>query len=102
MAIKKRIFKTKPLAKVTFEIDKEVAEKIETASVVGDFNNWDPTSHVMMRKKGKSLSITVELEKGKEYQFRYLLDGRTWVNEPNSDKLVKTHFGDSENCVLIL
>ncbi|MHB1686737.1 MAG: early set domain-containing protein [Ignavibacteriaceae bacterium] len=47
-------------------------------------------------------SVSVELEANKEYQFRYLANGQVWLNESESDKHVLTHFGDSENSVIIV
>ena len=49
-----------------------------------------------------SSSIELVLETGKEYQFRYLCDGQTWLNEPEADKQNITHYGDSKNSVIIV
>ena len=38
MSVKKQFIKTKPVCKVTFTID---AKDATSASVVGDFNNWN-------------------------------------------------------------
>ncbi|MBI9071758.1 MAG: isoamylase early set domain-containing protein [Melioribacteraceae bacterium] len=103
MAIKKQFLKTKDICKVTFKIPMEIGKEFETASVVGDFNNWDHNVHIMKKlKKDGSFSIVITLEKGKEYQFRYLLDGEHWANDNEADKHYTTHFGDSENSVLEL
>ena len=48
------------------------------------------------------LNLTVNLEKGHEDQFRYLLDGQTWENDDGADKYVRTPFGDSDNSVVIV
>ncbi len=103
MSIKKQYFKTKDVCKVTFRIPKEIGNDFKKASLVGDFNNWDHSAHKMKKlKKDGSFSIIVELEKGREYQFRYLLNGEQWTNEADADKHVTTPFGDSENSVLNL
>jgi hypothetical protein len=44
----------------------------------------------------------LELEPGREYQFRYLLDKKIWENESDADKSVPTPYGDSENSVIII
>jgi hypothetical protein len=41
------------------------------------------------------------LEPGHDYQFRYLVDGETWLNDPAADKYVPNPFG-SENSVVIV
>jgi 1,4-alpha-glucan branching enzyme len=38
MSVKKQFVKTKPVCKVTFSVE---AKEAVTASVVGDFNNWN-------------------------------------------------------------
>jgi 1,4-alpha-glucan branching enzyme len=101
VSIKKQYFKTKDICKVTFKIPKEIGKDFKSASLVGDFNNWDHSAHKMKKlKKDGSFSTIVELDNSKEYQFRYLLDGKHWTNESDADKHVTTHFGDSENSVL--
>ena len=103
MSIQKKILKSKPVCKVTFRIPPEIGENYKTASVVGDFNSWNHKKHRMTKlKKDGSFSIILDLETGKEYQFRYLLDGKEWSNDSQADKHVTTHFGDSENSVLVL
>ena len=102
MSIKKQFLKTKPLCKVTFRVPKKVANGAESVAVVGDFNNWQPGSHPMTHLKAGGFSTTIELEKGKEYQFRYLFDGEKWENEAEADKLAPTPFADAQNSVIVL
>ena len=52
-------------------------------------------------KEGK-FSTTVDLESGKEYQFRYLIDETRWVNDSEADKFVPTIYGDSDNSVVVV
>jgi hypothetical protein len=42
----------------------------------------------------------MSFEKGKEYEFRYLINSSIWSNEENADKQVPTPYG-SENSVLV-
>ncbi len=102
MSIKKQYFKTKDVVKVTFKIPKEVGKNYKNASLVGDFNNWNHKKNKLKKLKDGSFSLIEEFEKGKEYQFRYLLDGKDWSNDEDADKNVTTHFGDSKNSVLVL
>ena len=53
-------------------------------------------------KKDGSFSLTVDLETGKDYQFKYLLDGNYWMNENDADRQATTHYGDSQNSILSL
>ena len=74
----------------------------ETAKVVGEFNNWSSTANPMKRLKSGAFTATLDLEKGKAYQFRYLLDKNKWENENEADKFVPSPYGDSENSVIIV
>ena len=102
MSIKKQYLKTKPVCKVTFRISEEVGKSAATAHVVGEFNNWNFSSTPMKKLKKGAFTATLNLEKGREYQFRYLLDNGTWQNDGGADKFVPTPFGDSENSVIAL
>ena len=103
MAIKKKYSKDKKVCRITFIISKEMCEDFNVISVVGDFNNWDPNKHKLsQRNSNGSASIELVLKTGKEYQFRYLCDRQIWLNEPEADKQIITHYGDSENSVLII
>ena len=55
----------------------------------------------MKRSKDGSFSVTITLQKNKEYEFRYLLDGERWENEGNADKYVTNEHG-SENSVAVV
>ena len=102
MSIKKKYLKTKPVCKVTFRISEEIGKSAGTAHVVGEFNNWDSFSTPMKKLKKGAFTATLNLEKGREYQFRYLLDSSNWQNDQDADKFVPTPFGDSENSVIAL
>ena len=102
MSIKKQYLKSKPFCKVTFRISEEIGKSAGTAYVVGEFNNWDFFSTPMKKLKKGAFTVTLNLEKGRAYQFRYLLDNRDWQNEGDADKFVPTPFGDSENSVIAL
>ena len=103
MAIKKKYQTDKPTCKVTFSIPFETAKNFKKAYLVGDFNNWDTElTQMKVMKRNGSFSVTLELETNKEYEFRYLLDGNFWINEPQADKLVPTYFQDAENSVIII
>ena len=100
MSIEKQMLQKNNLCKVKFSVPKEVAETAKSAHLVGDFNDWDPSAIPMKKTKSGSYHVILELETGKEYQFRYLLDNHRWENDIHADKFVPNGFGDSENSVL--
>ena len=87
---------------MTFCIPEELGNGSRKACVVGEFNDWSVTAHPMKKRKDGTLHATIDLEKGRAYQFRYLLDEETWVNDPDADGCVPTPFGDCENAVLMV
>ncbi|HEY4786245.1 MAG TPA: isoamylase early set domain-containing protein [Bacteroidales bacterium] len=101
MSLKKLYNKTKPVCKVTFVLAKDIAERAHKVNLTGDFNNWDIESIAMKKAKSGEFSASVELEKGREYQFRYVIDGREWINETEADKFVPNEF-QSENSVVVV
>jgi 1,4-alpha-glucan branching enzyme len=99
--IKKQFLKSKPVCKATFNLPKEAAPKADTVVLVGDFNEWNTQEGIEMKKlKNGNFKTTVDLESGKEYQFRYLIDGQVWENDWEADKYVSTPFG-VDNSVIV-
>ena len=102
MSIKKQFLKTKPVCKVTFRIPEEVGNSAKTAHVVGEFNGWSFLVTPMRKLKSGAFTTTLDLEQGREYQFRYLLDKKNWQNDADADNLAPTPYADSENSVIVL
>ena len=100
--IKKEYLKTRKACKVTFRLPKIAAENAHYVYIVGDFNRWNIYDNPMKKLKNGDFTITLELEPGREYQFRYLIDELKWENDWNADKYVKSPFGDSDNSVVIV
>ena len=70
--------------------------------IVGDFNNWSIISDPMKRQKSGDFTITLDLEPGRQYQYRYLIDESRWENDWWADAYVTTPYGDCENSVVIV
>ena len=98
--IKKRYLSGKDMCEVTFRLPKVAAPDAETVSIVGDFNDWNGQSDRMKRLKNGDYTIKLNLEPGKDYQFRYLIDESQWENDWNADCYVKSPFGDTDNSVV--
>lgn len=89
----------KTRCKVTFVLPRTV--RAAMATVVGDFNNWDRHATPMKRMQDGSWKAEVMLDCGREYHFRYLINGREWHNEWEADRYAVHPLG-GENSVLIL
>ena len=102
MSIKKQFLKSKPVCKVTLTLPKKAVPSAQSVHVVGDFNNWSEKKQPMEKLKNGSFKIVLELETGKEYQYRYLIDGKTWENDWEADKYVNSGVSEENNSVIML
>jgi len=98
MSLTKQQLKSKSVVKVTFAIPAEA----KTVAVLGEFNGWDAAAAPLKKGKDGVFKTTVELEAGKEYQFRYLIDGERWENDWEADKYVASPVSLEENSVVVL
>ena len=101
MSIKKQFDKNKPVCKVTFNLANSNTNNALRVNLAGDFNNWNIESIPMKKISNSGFSVSVDLKKGREYQFKYLVDGSTWLNETEADKHV-TNIFQSENSVVVV
>lgn len=92
----KKYLKSKPVCKVTFQLPKDIEAK--QAAVAGDFNNWDTSANSLKKVKGV-WKTTIDLEQGKEYQFRYSVNDGEWHNDEAADKYVPNNV-DGDNSVV--
>lgn len=68
-------------------------------SVVGDFNDWTPGEHRLVRRSNQTYSTNVMLEEGHRYAFRYYSEEDGWIDEEEADDFEHNEFG-SVNCVV--
>ena len=99
--IKKKYLKSNSLCKVTFRLPKEAAPEAQNVTIAGDFNDWNANETLMKRLKDGTFTATVNLERDREYQFRYLIDSARWENDWNADKYIKSTYGDHDNSVIL-
>ena len=84
-------------ASVTFRLDPSVGA--QTAAVCGEWNDWSPSADVMRHDADGAFSVTVELEAGRAYRFRYLLDGVRWENDWAADAYLPNSYGEDDSVV---
>jgi 1,4-alpha-glucan branching enzyme len=100
MSIKKQSLKSKPICKVTFKVTPEIVGDADTVHLVGDFNGWEKAATPMKKLKNGCFTVTVDLEKEKDYQFRYLVDEKEWVNDPEADRFEASPYPGIDNPVV--
>jgi 1,4-alpha-glucan branching enzyme len=100
MSIKKQFLKNKPICKVTFRLPAAMAPEARTVHLVSELNDWDREALPFKRLKNGDFTLTLDLPTDREIQFRYLIDGQRWENDPEADKQASTGFEDTCNSVI--
>ena len=100
MALTKKFLKSKPVCKVTFKLTQEEAKSAESVQLIGEFNEWDAKASPMKKLKSGGFTQTIDLEAGKEFRFRYLLDGETWENDWAADKYIPSESSYDDDSVV--
>ncbi|GGT64477.1 isoamylase early set domain-containing protein [Streptomyces purpureus] len=54
-------------------------------SVVGDFNDWKPGTHVLKPRADGMRAVTVALPTKRVHSFRYLAAGDYWFDDEHAD-----------------
>jgi 1,4-alpha-glucan branching enzyme len=93
--LKKKYFKTNNECEVTFEFDNDAAESV---ALVSDFNGWEPVE-MLKRKKDGVFYAKVRLPKDSRNQYRFLVNGQEWANDPAADAYVPNEHG-GQNCIV--
>ncbi|WP_462158287.1 isoamylase early set domain-containing protein [Pseudoalteromonas sp. GB56] len=93
--LKKRFFKTKEEAEVTFEYAHPDAQAVQ---LVAEFNEWQPVE-MQYSKKDQTFRTKLRLPKDSEFHFRYLINDEQWDNDHKADAYVANGFG-SDNSVV--
>lgn len=102
MAVKKQYYKTKPYCKVTFRLNKKMAGNANKVAIAGDFNDWKSERTPMKALKSGDFTASLQLSKGREYQYRFVLDDRKWVTDESADKQVYCEFASAHNAVVVV
>lgn len=67
-----------PLRRVTFTLPADIHAR--EAGLVGEFldESWNPCGHPMTQGADGRWRVTLELEAGRSYRFRYWVNGAEW------------------------
>jgi len=97
-SVKKEAAPAVKTSKVTFVLPKEAVANAETVAVLGDFNNWQE-GVILTKQKDGSFKTAVELEKGRSYEYRFLINGEKWENDWAAEAYAPTPFGTFNSVV---
>jgi hypothetical protein len=77
------------IVRVHLVLDAPSAREVD---VVGDWNDWVPKAQPMTRRDG-TWEIVLELQRGRCYEYQFLIDGDRWVPDPRGLAKVDDGFG---------
>ena len=95
--ITKRYISNDAICKVSFYLPAEAEAR--TAYLVGDFNQWNKSTTPMEQLKDGRWKAEIKLEAGKEFQFRYFINGNQWVNDDEADGFISHPYGGENSIV---
>jgi hypothetical protein len=95
--IQKTYMKTKDQCKVKFTISLEQADKVE---ILGLNNDWSSPIK-MSKKKGGIFECVQTLPRHTQHEFKYLVNGTEWRNDPDADGEAPNEYGGT-NTLLVL
>src|SRR5437868_85611 len=73
-------------------------QKPEAASVAlaGTFNGWDPKRTPLRKNDDGTWMTTLKLAPGR-YEYRFVVDGASWLSDPQTDQSVPNQFGSTNS-----
>jgi hypothetical protein len=99
--IKKEYSQSRATCKVTFKLPAAAAPAAKKVTVVGDFNGWNKETTSLKKQENGDFAVTLDLHAGREYRFRYLIDGKRWENDWRADKYVMSPYGGDDSVVCL-
>jgi 1,4-alpha-glucan branching enzyme len=83
--------------KVTFAMPS--ALWADSIHVVGDFNGWDDRA-TPLRQTESGWMVSLELDAGRAYQYRYVVNGSEWHNDWQADGYAQNEYGGDNSVVI--
>ncbi|MCR4784128.1 MAG: isoamylase early set domain-containing protein [bacterium] len=102
MSINKNFTKSGNKCRVTFKLMPETVLRLgaENVVLVGDFCDWKVEAGSEMRLlKNGAFSTTITLETGRDYLFKYVINGSVWENDDQPDAWVNDQSGNSNSMI---
>lgn len=95
--IQKTYFKTKSYCKVKFSIQHVHASSMD---ILGLNSDWDKAIP-MIHKKDGTFSVDVNLPKESRHEFKYLMNKKEWINDPDADAEVPNGLGGTNSVITL-
>jgi hypothetical protein len=88
---------TGPVARVTFTLPDAIWA--DTICLVGDFNEWNTSTHPFRQDRSGTWTAAVDLDLNRTYAFAYLCDGQ-WLTDDHPDGWIWD--ADGRNVFLVI
>ena len=95
--IQKTYLKTKDQCKVKFSVSLDNADRVE---ILGLNNDWQ-NPVVMSKKKGDIFESVQTLPKNSQHEFKYLVNGTEWRNDPDADGEAPNEYGGTNSLLVV-
>jgi hypothetical protein len=97
--LEKRYLKDTGRCSVTFVLPKDAAPDAASVCILGEFNNWSADAHPLVKRPEGDFAITLELDAGRAYRFRYVIDGWKFENDWFADRYEPNPYGGEDSVV---
>ncbi len=97
--LEKKYLKQGAVCSVTFVLPKEAAPEARSVAILGEFNNWSPDVHPLEKREEGDFVIVLDLEAGRAYRFRYVIDGWKYENDWFADRYEPNPYGGEDSVV---
>jgi len=97
--LEKKYLRQGSVCDVTFVLPKAAAPDARSVCILGEFNNWSADAHPLVKREDGDFVITLELEAGRAYRFRYVIDGWKFENDWFADRYEPNPYGGEDSVV---
>jgi hypothetical protein len=97
--LEKKYLRQGSVCSVTFVLPKAAAPDAGSVCILGEFNNWSAGSHPLLKREDGDFVVTLELEAGRAYRFRYVIDGWKFENDWFADRYEPNPYGGEDSVV---
>ena len=85
--------------RLVFAFHDDVAQ---TVSVAGDFNDWNATKNPLRKNDTGLWVVTLPAPTAGEYQYKFVIDGHRWLEDPSNGMKVPDKFGGLNSVIIII
>jgi hypothetical protein len=89
------------ICRVTFRLPAKYVNDAKSVHLVGEFNDWEQLETPLKRLANGDFSVTLKLEAGRTYQYRYFINQSDWMNDPFAELTVENNVGGTNSAIYV-